>query len=148
MFGPLAALGHQVLATPWAGPAPTPTGLMAQVGISLRPTEAPGLNGIPKELLVRQAGVPFPPPNNWCGFVDGVGSKHPVSNDSRKLSLTHVAADPLSCAASLTCVYSGAVLGCCDAGPISLCTNIFTTCSQIYDLCDAACEADYNILKW
>ncbi|MCJ1285545.1 hypothetical protein MMC26_004886 [Xylographa opegraphella] len=70
----ILALSHRVLATPWLGPDPTPTGLMAQIGISLRPTEAPGLNGIPKELLVRQGEVPFPPPNNcynsdtpWCG---------------------------------------------------------------------------------
>ncbi|MCJ1401378.1 hypothetical protein MMC11_004590 [Xylographa trunciseda] len=129
MVGAVVALSHRVLATAWPGPDPTPTGLMAQIGMSLRPTEAPGLNGIPKELLVRQSGVPFPPPNNWCGFVDGDG------------------ADPLSCAASLTCVYSGAVLGCCDAGPISLCTNLYTTCSGNFDSCDSACEANYNILK-
>ncbi|MCJ1385118.1 hypothetical protein MMC17_008237 [Xylographa soralifera] len=129
ILGVAAALSNRALAAPWSGPDPTPTGLMAQVGISPRPTEAPGLNGIPKELLVRQGEVPFPPPNNWCGFVDGDGT------------------DPLSCAASLTCVYSGAVLGCCDAGPISLCTNIYTTCSGIYDLCDAACQENYNILK-
>ncbi|MCJ1433726.1 hypothetical protein MMC27_003090 [Xylographa pallens] len=129
IVGVTAILSHRVLATPWSGPDPTPTGLMAQVGISLRPTEAPGLNGIPKELLMRQGAVPFPPPNNWCGFVDGLGT------------------DPLSCEASLTCVYSGAVLGCCDSGPISLCTNIYTTCSQIYDLCEQDCQDNYNILK-
>ncbi|MCJ1395784.1 hypothetical protein MMC18_008670 [Xylographa bjoerkii] len=129
MVGAVVALSHQGRATPWQGPTPTPTGLMAQVGISLRPTDAPGLNGIPKELFVRQSEVPFPPPNNWCGFVNGDG------------------ADPLSCAASLTCVYSGAVLGCCNSGPISLCTNIYTTCSANYDACDAACQANYNILK-
>lgn len=64
-------------AIPWAGPAPTPTGLMAQVGMSPWPTEAPGLNGIPKELLRRQQ-VPFPPPLNWCGFVNGNPSTYNI----------------------------------------------------------------------
>lgn len=66
----LLVLLHLSCAIPWAGPAPTPTGLMPEVGISLLPTEAPGLNGVPKELL-RRMEVPFPPPLNWCGFLDG-----------------------------------------------------------------------------
>lgn len=59
------------IAIPWIGPTPTPLGLMAVAGVSPRPTEAPGLNGIPQELLRRQ-DVQFPPPANWCGFVNGI----------------------------------------------------------------------------
>lgn len=50
---------------------PTPMGLVAIEGVSPRPTEAPGLNGIPRELVKRQY-IQFPPPANWCGFVNGV----------------------------------------------------------------------------
>ena len=49
-------------------------GIMATAGMSPRPTEAPGLNGLPKE-LVRRANVQYPPPPNWCGFVDGLYSE-------------------------------------------------------------------------
>ncbi|MCJ1480165.1 hypothetical protein MMC06_000319 [Schaereria dolodes] len=74
----------------WVGAVVTPTGIMAQVGMSLLPTEAPGLNGVPKELFKRQSQVPFPPPKNWCGFVDGDPN------------------DPLSCVSTKNCVYSSA----------------------------------------
>ena len=56
---------------PFLGLEPTPLGLMASAGISPRPTEAPNWDGIPKELLRRQ-NVQFPPPENWCGFVNGI----------------------------------------------------------------------------
>ena len=56
-------------AMPWLAPMPTPMGLMAIAGVSPRPTEAPGLNGIPQELRRREA-VQYPPPANWCGFVN------------------------------------------------------------------------------
>ena len=59
-----------VLAVPRLELVPTPTGLMAEVGMSLLPTEAPGQNGIPRELL-RRAQPPFPPPVNYCGFING-----------------------------------------------------------------------------
>lgn len=49
-------------------PMPTPMGLVAMAGVSPRPTEAPGLNGMPRELVKR---VLFPPPDNWCGFING-----------------------------------------------------------------------------
>ena len=52
----------------------TPIGVMATAGMSPRPTEAPGLRGIPKELMPR-GNVPFPPPVNWCGFVEGDSSE-------------------------------------------------------------------------
>lgn len=63
---------HVVVAMPGLsmGPMPTPMGLMASAGMSPRPTEAPGSNGIPLELRKRQA-VQYPPPENWCGFVEG-----------------------------------------------------------------------------
>lgn len=64
------------IAIPWVGPMPTPAGLMATAGVSLRPTDAPGLNGLPKELRKRQLTVQYPPPNNWCGFVNGDYGTH------------------------------------------------------------------------
>ena len=67
------------IAMPWLGPMPTPMGLMAVAGVSPRPTEAPGLNGIPRELLKREL-VQFPPPDNWCGFVDGLYGKSVPAN--------------------------------------------------------------------
>ena len=60
------------LAMPWLGPMETPMGLMATAGISPIPTEAPGLSGIPKELKPRQNALIYPPPNNWCGLVEGL----------------------------------------------------------------------------
>ncbi|MCJ1259923.1 hypothetical protein MMC24_007762 [Lignoscripta atroalba] len=122
-------LADLVVAVPWLEPVATPTGVMAQVGISLLPTQAPGLGNIPKELLRKQADLPFPPPVNWCGFVNGQSD------------------DILSCVATMTCVYSGAVMGCCDAGLIETCTNIYTTCSNYGDSCGSACLQNDNILK-
>ena len=55
----------------WIEPSPTPAGLMVMNGMSPRPTEPPGSNGVPRELLKRVAGIQFPPPLNWCGFVEG-----------------------------------------------------------------------------
>ncbi|KAL8659196.1 MAG: hypothetical protein Q9202_007237 [Teloschistes flavicans] len=60
-----------VLAIPWDEPLPTPQGILADAGWTPRPTEAPGLNGLPKELMRRQQNVIYPPPANWCGFIDG-----------------------------------------------------------------------------
>jgi len=57
-------------ALPWAGPMPTPLSLMATAGISPLPTEAPGSRGIPQEL--RRGDVQYPPPANWCGFIEGL----------------------------------------------------------------------------
>ena len=63
-------------AVPWIGAMETPIGIMAQAGtgMSPRPTEAPNLRGIPKELMPR-GEVQFPPPDNWCGFVEGDSSE-------------------------------------------------------------------------
>ncbi|KAI4158788.1 MAG: hypothetical protein LQ342_007135 [Letrouitia transgressa] len=65
------ALNCLVHAVPWNELDPTPQAILADAGFSPRPTEAPGLNGIPKELLRRDDSVIFPPPANWCGFVEG-----------------------------------------------------------------------------
>lgn len=47
-------------------------GMMAIDGISPAPTEAPGLNGIPKELRNRAVQTFIEtPPSSWCGFIDG-----------------------------------------------------------------------------
>lgn len=56
------------LAVPWNGATPTPASLMAMNGMSPRPTEAPGDESIPHDLLKRDQII-FPPPANWCGFV-------------------------------------------------------------------------------
>lgn len=55
----------------WSGPQVTPAGLMAMNGMSPRPTQAPGWNGIPEELRKRAGQYLYPPPLNWCGFVEG-----------------------------------------------------------------------------
>ena len=66
-----------VVARRWIAAVETPMGLMANAGMSPRPTEAPGLNGIPKELLRRQNNdYIFPPPDNWCGFIEGDYSRY------------------------------------------------------------------------
>lgn len=50
----------------------TRTGVTATDGVSPHPTEAPGLNGIPKELRNRAIQPTLSsPPANWCGFIDG-----------------------------------------------------------------------------
>lgn len=65
------------------------------------------------------------------------------------LSLIEILVDDvLSCAATRNCVYSGTVLGCCGAGLIQTCTNLFTTCANYGDSCNAACQSNYHILKW
>ena len=69
-------------AMPWLGPAPTPMSLMATAGMSPRPTEAPGLNGIPRELRRRQNQYQYPPPPNWCGFIDSLYGNATSSMDS------------------------------------------------------------------
>ncbi|KAL9029185.1 MAG: hypothetical protein Q9180_007061, partial [Flavoplaca navasiana] len=68
-------LFERSLAIPWVEPLPTPQGYLRQAGVSPRPTEAPGLNGIPNELLRRQEDIIYPPPAGWCGFVTGDYSK-------------------------------------------------------------------------
>jgi hypothetical protein len=54
----------------------TPVGLMATAGISPRPTQAPGLDDVPKELKPRQQALMYPPPNEWCGLIEGLPSKN------------------------------------------------------------------------
>lgn len=51
----------------------TQPGIVAIDGISPVPTEALGLNGIPKELRIRAPVQTFieTPPSSWCGFIDG-----------------------------------------------------------------------------
>ncbi|KAL8722057.1 MAG: hypothetical protein Q9225_001379 [Loekoesia sp. 1 TL-2023] len=64
-------LNGLTLAIPWIEPLPTPQGLLDAAGVSPRPTEAPGANGIPIELRKRQQSILYPPPDNWCGFIEG-----------------------------------------------------------------------------
>lgn len=59
------------VAVPGIEPLPTPQGYLFYAGVSPRPTEAPGLNGIPKELVRREQDVIYPPPPSWCGFING-----------------------------------------------------------------------------
>ena len=58
---------HVVVAVPWMGPMETLIGLWPLDGISPRPTQAPGLNGLPRELVKRKGGLTLPA--NYCGFV-------------------------------------------------------------------------------
>lgn len=115
------------IAMPWIGPMPTPIGLMAIAGVSPRPTEAPGLNGIPRELLKRE-NVQYPPPANWCGFVNSIYD------------------DPLSCSIGLTCVNSGEAMGCCTA-TTGICSALYTTCLNYQDECGQLCQSDPAIRK-
>ncbi|KAL9581187.1 MAG: hypothetical protein Q9212_004051 [Teloschistes hypoglaucus] len=71
LFGTAPSLLHVVSAIPWDELLPTPQGILADAGWTPRPTEAPGLNGVPKELMRRQQDVIYPPPTNWCGFING-----------------------------------------------------------------------------
>ena len=64
---------------PWIEPGPTPAGLIQLEGISPRPTEAPGSNGLPHELLKR--AIIFPPPANYCGFISGIYSELDFSSE-------------------------------------------------------------------
>ena len=57
-------------AVPWIGAMETPIGIMATAGMSPRPTEAPNLGGVPKELM-RRGNLQYPPPVNWCGLIGG-----------------------------------------------------------------------------
>ena len=63
---------------------------MAIVGVSPRPTEAPGLNGIPPELRRRQ-DVQWPPPANWCGFVNSIYGGFILHQVSIKIDVSSLA---------------------------------------------------------
>lgn len=75
LFFTAPALLQTVSAIPWNEPLPTPQGILADAGWTPRPTEAPRLNGVPQELTRRQQDVIYPPPTNWCGFINGNYSK-------------------------------------------------------------------------
>ncbi|KAI9669810.1 MAG: hypothetical protein M1817_004551 [Caeruleum heppii] len=118
-------LAQRTMAIPWSEPEPTPIGLMNMgMGFSPMPTEAPA--NLPRELLKRQ----FTVPDNLCGYISGDTSR------------------PLSCAIETqSCVYFRTAVGCCDAGPISLCTNLFTECRDYGASCGAGCRTDDQILR-
>lgn len=118
-------VAQRAMAIPWAGPEPTAAGLMNMpIGFSPMPTGGPRI--VPKDLLKRQ----FPIPDDLCGYVSGDINS------------------PLSCAiATQTCVYYRTAVGCCDAGAISTCTNLFTECRDYGASCGAACSADPDILQ-
>ncbi|KAH0542434.1 hypothetical protein FGG08_003189 [Glutinoglossum americanum] len=60
---------HLAVAVEWLEPVATPVGVWAgNMGFSLKPTQAPDLRGVPRELRRRQDSVI---PDNWCGFVNG-----------------------------------------------------------------------------
>ena len=72
------------LAVPWNGATPTPeTGLMAMNGMSPRPTPAPDLGSVPRELLKRASQYYISPPQNWCGFINGDYGKSNFLNPRR-----------------------------------------------------------------
>ncbi|KAL8800198.1 MAG: hypothetical protein Q9182_005356 [Xanthomendoza sp. 2 TL-2023] len=123
-----SSLLRSTLAVPWVEPLPTPQGYLFHPGVSPRPTDAPGLNGIPKELVRRQQDVIYPPPPNWCGFITGDYN------------------NPLTCKSPYTCVNSRSAVGCCP-NTLPGCTNIYTDCRDFGDLCEASCEKDDKTLK-
>ena len=54
---------------PWNEPGPTPAGLIEMNGMSPRPTEAPGPEGVPHELRKRAMySVVFSPTPSMCGW--------------------------------------------------------------------------------
>ncbi|KAL8992044.1 MAG: hypothetical protein Q9169_007420 [Polycauliona sp. 2 TL-2023] len=114
-------------AIPWIEPSPTLQGHLLQARYSPRTTDAPRLNGIPRELARRQQDVIYPPPPGWCGFI----------NDGYD--------DPLTCQSTYTCVVSRYAVGCCPES--TPCTNIFTACKDATDVCDSDCRADDKVLK-
>lgn len=117
-------LSQSCYAVPWIAAMETPLGLMATAGMSPRPTEAPGLNGIPQE-LVRRQNVQYPPPPNWCGFIGGTYN------------------NLISCSLTETCIHSGSFIGCSGTTDIAL----WTTCVGFFESCDAACSANSKIGK-
>lgn len=128
----------------WSGPQVTPAGLMAMNGVTPRPTQAPGWDGLPRELRKRAAGeYIYPPPPNWCGFVSGDYGM--IDDDFGPTELIKPVDTLLSCSTDYTCAFSQRVFGCCT-GPAEEC-GIFTACvDQIF--CDENCPADTKVLKW
>lgn len=133
-------------AIPWDEPFPTPQGLLDDAGVSPRPTAAPGVNHIPVELQRRQQNVLYPPPDNWCGFVEGDYGERLSALLCSHL-LTKIAVDnPLTCRSALTCVKSGTAAGCCS-NTLPGCTAVYTTCYDFGVSCDSDCESDHRIRK-
>lgn len=136
-----------VVAVPWLGAMETPVGIEAAYAFSPRPTEAPGLNGVPRELLKRSV-LPYPPPPAWCGFVGGdSGAFSPALS---RFMTDELLASVLSCGPSYTCDYSGTAVGCCT-NEAQYCTNLFTSCinnSQYSGSCDSSCKSNPLIIKW
>lgn len=124
----ISLLNDFIFAIPWDEALPTPQGLLDAAGVSPRPTAAPGANNIPVELRRRQQNVLYPPPDNWCGFIEGDYD------------------NPLSCRSSLTCVNYGTAVGCCP-NTLPGCTNVYTTCYDFGVTCDSECESDDKIRK-
>ena len=56
-------------------------------------------------------------------------------------------ANPLSCAADMTCINSGAALGCCTA-TTGTCDNVWTACLDYGIACGSNCQNDVAIKKW
>ncbi|KAI4117245.1 MAG: hypothetical protein LQ345_002479 [Seirophora villosa] len=123
-----SCLNGIAVAIQWIEPLPTRQHHLADAGVSPRPTDAPGSNGIPKELRRRQQNVLYPPPDNWCGFIEGDYDL------------------PLTCRPSYTCVNSDTAVGCCP-NTLAACTNIYTTCHDFAYRCDSDCEANDKIRK-
>lgn len=140
----VSVLIHLAVAIPWPGPLPTQAGLMAMAGMSPRPTDAPGFEGIPQAL--RKRNVQYPPPDNWCGFIAGDYSG--FGFPSRIIPvLNSRTGDPLSCRTQYTCAISGGAVGCCP-DTTGVCDALYTTCYNYGDTCGSACQLDISIRKW
>ena len=142
-----ASLYQSCGAIPWMGAMETPNSLLATAGISPRPTQAPGLHGIPKELKPR-ANYQYPPPDSWCGFVDGDYCKARDCVAYWRLTDGIRIANVLSCASQDTCYASSTVAGCCSDTARCDSIGIATSCAGFDDDCDASCLEDPLVLRW
>lgn len=107
----------------------TQAGNMPMNGVSPVPTEAPGFNGIPKELRKRVIqNFIDPPPASWCGMIDGDYREFRASIKffhlvyqlfHRDLILTYFKEDIVRCPPNIPC---------------RLKSNFFITCDFNYDM--------------
>lgn len=130
----------------WSGPQLTPVGLMAMDGMSPRPTQAPGWDGLPGEL--RKRDYQYPPPLNWCGFVTGDYCMM-QSEIGPNRELIEAVDNALTCSVGSTCLNSGTAVGCCTS-PTALCDSFQTRCVNraLTSQCGADCTRDSRIVKW
>lgn len=140
------------------GAVETQPGLTATNGISPVPTEAPGLNGIPKELRKRaiQSFI-YPPPPNWCGMVDGDYREFLSSNYFFYLiiilSLSNLAIfkeNILSCPPNTPCLLKSSFYGACGCTSLNtdLCFDVSPTICVDYDVYETVISLGSLTVPW